>query len=562
VLVVFECTLLWQSFGVSLGMKLLGLRLVVPGGRLPALGARALRFLSWHLSLVSVAGLFAPLWDTDRLSWHDRLSRTVSQRAEQETAAHTRWLRTSWGIALALLIASTLTAGVFLTEINLAALFTGAGNSGIVWRGLFSPDWSELGGGLSLLIETIFMALMATLFAIFVAVPLSFLAARNLMRGALAIPMGRVLAFFWALIPGFFAARYILGALGGVLHRGLGTYACFVPLGLLGLLVLALLLQMRRGERRRIGPALTVLGLLLAALTGMTLEPLLGGAFALTLAVLVTSIGLTIPIHGAMAGHLASRSESGYRLVMGALGTVPGAAVGAIVGGIISLILWAVVGSGFSLLWPAACLVLGGVGGFLFVRQKKWNDSLPIGMAVYTILRVVLSIIRSIEPIIWAIVFVVIVTPRRAAFAGVLALFVHSIADLTKLYSERLESIDSGPVEAVTATGAGRLQVILYGIVPQIVNPYISFTLYRWDINVRMATIIGVVGGGGIGQMLYQYTRLWYWERASVLILLIIGTVWVMDYTSSKLRARFETGGGGAVSPELIRFSKQELNEK
>jgi len=130
--------------------------------------------------------------------------------------------------------------------------------------------------------------------------------------------------------------------------------------------------------------------------------------------------------------------------------------------------------------------------------------------------------------------------PRRAAFAGVLALWVHSIADLTKLYSERLESIDPGPAEAVTATGANRLQVIQYGIVPQIVNPYLSFTLYRWDINVRMATIIGVVGGGGIGQMLYQYTRLWYWRRAGLLMFLIILTVWAMDYLSSKLRARLE----------------------
>jgi phosphonate transport system permease protein len=159
-----------------------------------------------------------------------------------------------------------------------------------------------------------------------------------------------------------------------------------------------------------------------------------------------------------------------------------------------------------------------------------------IGRPVYFLVRTSMSIIRSIEPIIWAIIFIVWVTV--GAFPGVLALFVHSVADLTKLYSERLESIDPGPVEALRATGAPRLQVILYGIVPQIVNPFLSFTLYRWDINVRMATIIGMVGGGGIGERLYQYTSLWSWRKAGMIMLLIMLTVWVMDYASARLRER------------------------
>jgi len=132
-----------------------------------------------------------------------------------------------------------------------------------------------------------------------------------------------------------------------------------------------------------------------------------------------------------------------------------------------------------------------------------------------------------------------------------LALFVHSVADLTKLYSERLESIDEGPVEAIRATGASQLQVILYGIVPQIVNPYLSFTIYRWDINVRMATIIGLVGGGGIGQRLLQLTRNWVWDQAIVLMLLIMAAVWGMDYMSSKLRERFETGGSVKTAHQI-----------
>jgi len=161
-----------------------------------------------------------------------------------------------------------------------------------------------------------------------------------------------------------------------------------------------------------------------------------------------------------------------------------------------------------------------------------------IGRVFYFLIRGTMSIIRSIEPIIWAIIFIVWI--KVGAFPGVLALFVHSVADLVKLYSERLESIDPGPVEAIRATGAPRLQVILYGIVPQIVNPFLSFTLYRWDINVRMATIIGIVGGGGIGERLYQYTSLWSWSKAGMMMLLIMLTVWVMDYASSRLRARLE----------------------
>jgi len=91
-------------------------------------------------------------------------------------------------------------------------------------------------------------------------------------------------------------------------------------------------------------------------------------------------------------------------------------------------------------------------------------------------------------------------------------------------------------VEAITATGARRWQVILYGIIPQIINPYLSFTLYRWDINVRMATIIGLVGGGGIGTMLMQYQGLARWHEVGLIVFMIALVVWVMDYVSAKIR--------------------------
>src|SRR5690606_10217601 len=110
---------------------------------------------------------------------------------------------------------------------------------------------------------------------------------------------------------------------------------------------------------------------------------------------------------------------------------------------------------------------------------------------------------RSIEPIIWAVIAAVWV--GLGPFAGVIAMTIHTIAALGKLYSEAIESIDPGPIEAVTATGANALQRIMYAIVPQIIPPFLSFTIYRWDINVRMSTIIGFVGGGGIGQYLFEW---------------------------------------------------------
>ncbi len=130
----------------------------------------------------------------------------------------------------------------------------------------------------------------------------------------------------------------------------------------------------------------------------------------------------------------------------------------------------------------------------------------PFTFAIYMIVRTLLNIVRSIESLIIAIVFVVIV--GLGPFAGVLALAVHSVAALAKLYSEVIEGIDPGPIEAIRATGANWVQVVRYAVIPQIVPPFTAFTIYRWDINVRSATIIGFVGGGGIGFLLIEIIRI------------------------------------------------------
>jgi phosphonate transport system permease protein len=138
---------------------------------------------------------------------------------------------------------------------------------------------------------------------------------------------------------------------------------------------------------------------------------------------------------------------------------------------------------------------------------------------------------------IWAIIALIVV--GLGPFAGILALTVHSIAALGKLYSEAIEGIDPGPIEALQAVGANRLQTIMFAVVPQMIPPFVSFSIYRWDINVRMSTVIGLVGGGGIGFLLIQYIRLLDYRAAGIPVWFIAITVAILDYISAEIRQRF-----------------------
>jgi phosphonate transport system permease protein len=169
-----------------------------------------------------------------------------------------------------------------------------------------------------------------------------------------------------------------------------------------------------------------------------------------------------------------------------------------------------------------------------FLAAKNIMGGNPMTLAIYYVVRTVLNILRSIEPLIMAIIFVVWV--GLGPFAGVLALVVHSIAALGKLYSEAVESIDPRPIEAVLATGANRWQMIVYAVIPQVIPPYLAFTIYRWDINVRMSTIIGFVGGGGIGFLLQQWIRLLMYREAGAAVWAIAIVVAIMDYVSARVR--------------------------
>ena len=171
-----------------------------------------------------------------------------------------------------------------------------------------------------------------------------------------------------------------------------------------------------------------------------------------------------------------------------------------------------------------------------FFAARNLMPKTFIGNSVYIVIRTIATIFRSIEAIVWAIIFSVWV--GIGPFAGMLALMIHSIAALTKLYSEQIENIDPGPVEAIKATGASTLQTWVFAVVPQIISPYLAFTIYRWDINVRMATIVGFVGGGGIGLLLLQQQQLLRWHNVGLIIWLIAAVVWTMDMVSAKVRAK------------------------
>lgn len=171
-----------------------------------------------------------------------------------------------------------------------------------------------------------------------------------------------------------------------------------------------------------------------------------------------------------------------------------------------------------------------------FLAARNLMSGNPLTMGVYVVARTILNIVRSVESLIIAIIFVVIV--GLGPFAGVIAMTIHSIAALGKLYSEVIEGIDPGPIEAIRATGANWAQVVRFGVIPQIVPPFTAFTIYRWDINVRSSTIIGMVGGGGIGFYLLQWIQINEMRAVSAAFIAIAIVVITLDTVSAKIRER------------------------
>jgi len=151
--------------------------------------------------------------------------------------------------------------------------------------------------------------------------------------------------------------------------------------------------------------------------------------------------------------------------------------------------------------------------------------------------RRLMDALRAINEIVFAMLFVVAV--GLGPFAGVLALFVHTTGVLAKLFSEAVEAIDPRPVEGIRATGAHPLEEIAFGIIPQVMPLWISYALYRFESNVRSATVVGMVGAGGIGVVLWEQIRGFYFAETCAVIIIIVASVTILDVISSRLRKLF-----------------------
>ena len=141
---------------------------------------------------------------------------------------------------------------------------------------------------------------------------------------------------------------------------------------------------------------------------------------------------------------------------------------------------------------------------------------------------------RSINSLIWALMLVTIVGP--GVFAGIIAIGLRSIGFCAKLLYEAIEEIDQAQVEAVRSTGAGNAQTTVYGIVPQVMPAFAGISVFRWDINIRKSTVLGLVGAGGIGLELNAAITQLYWTQVSLMLLVIIGTVILGEWVSAKVR--------------------------
>jgi phosphonate ABC transporter permease subunit PhnE len=418
------------------------------------------------------------------------------------------------------------------------------------------------------IIETVFMALVATTFATFLAVPLSFFAARNLMENITSpltnVAMGLIAAPF-GVVAGVLAAR------GASLVAD--TLTGNSALALIGLALAPLIawrfVRMALPAEETIRPTtgqralralllvvaglLAVLALYLAAdllqVAGNWARPYLGafGFIAQFFATVGELLEFGVIVVAALfgAGALVMFSN---RLGHGLRRRLPPGVVRSInvplamtAGAVVAVLVARAVAWFYEWSDPARTtwipIATGATVGLLLAFRSFRQEAVNVGLGTYYVTRTVFNFLRAVEPLIMAIVFVVWV--GIGPFAGALALGFHTIAALAKLYSEQVESIASGPLEAIRATGANRLQTVVYAVVPQVIPPYISFTMYRWDINVRMSTIIGFVGGGGIGFLLQQNINLLNYRAAAAQILAIAVVVSAMDWLSSKIRQRY-----------------------
>ncbi len=162
------------------------------------------------------------------------------------------------------------------------------------------------------------------------------------------------------------------------------------------------------------------------------------------------------------------------------------------------------------------------------------RNTTPSALVLRPLALLIIVSSRSINSLIWALLLVSIVGP--GVFAGIIAIALRSIGFVAKLLYEAIEEIDATQVEAVTATGASRAQVMAYGIVPQVTPAFAGIAVFRWDINIRESTVLGLVGAGGIGLELQGSLNTLAWPQVTVILLVILATVLLSEWVSARVR--------------------------
>lgn len=200
--------------------------------------------------------------------------------------------------------------------------------------------------------------------------------------------------------------------------------------------------------------------------------------------------------------------------------------------------------------WAAAGALLGPLGQTIHIATLGTALALVLALPVawlaafnttlnrgtYALARLIMVVSRSVDTLIWALIFIIAVGP--GSLAGVLAVAVRSIGFVAKLTAEGIEEIDPRQVEAVVATGANRWQVLLYAVVPQVRPVFAGVAIYRWDINIRESTVLGLVGAGGIGFVLHEAILGLEWHRVGMILVVILAVVLASEAGSAWLRRR------------------------
>lgn len=183
----------------------------------------------------------------------------------------------------------------------------------------------------------------------------------------------------------------------------------------------------------------------------------------------------------------------------------------------------------------AALATLGGMAGALLLCFPAAANLAP-HRAIYLVARRTLELFRCVPDIVYALILVW--TFGVGPLAGILAIMLHTVGALGKLFAEAVENADMRPWEALTATGASWVQCVRFAILPQVLPNFLSYVLLRFEINVRGATVIGFVGAGGIGQELYSVISFNYYQEIGAIVVLIVLSVFAIDLVSERLRTR------------------------